>query len=1146
MEQTAIIDKMTVNAMESPLGIDDKNPVFAWRLRADRRGARQTNYQILVKKRDDGAVVWDSGKISSGIAVGIVYGGTALEACTQYSWQVSVCDEKGDTHTNESWFETGLMGTDASVWSGAEWIGAPGNTVNTAALDTYRVSFAFHVEKGNKAGFVTGARNKDNYILVEIDMERRAVILYEYCDNAWAGSRQDGHRPSICVLGSQTGYPIPEQAVPCGEEWEEQQFSFMVNKRAVTVEVNGIEIIKGEKLIPETPVHQPRKGYLMSIGFKQENSRAAYRNLIIQNTQTGDIYQNEKFANAYGPMSVLGTVQDGRLIVENQFELMCPVPSVQLRETFCIAKPVKTARLYAAARGFYTGYINGEKVYDSYFNPGFTDYRLRIQYQTFDVTDMLHEGENMIGAVIGKGYYSGYCGYSGAMIYGQQNSFIGKLMVIYEDGTHDTIVTDSGWRYTDRGPVTDSDYLDGENYDARLELDGWGDAAYDDAAWKDCGIKAWPSEPKPTNGVLEKKADFQLSAQEGPMAEVVCVLPAIKTEEIPKGHYVYDFGQNMVGTIKLKVKGERGTSLKIRYGEMCYKNGEIYIQNLRTAANTDTYTLKGDPDGEVFIPSFTAHGFRYVEITGNGFVMEDNRLIVSIEGLALSNVHKVTGSFVCSNPMINQLQSNIQWGQRGNSLLVLTDCPQRNERMGWTGDAQVFAATSAYNMDVAAFTKKWMQDVIDGQLMYNVDGAVPDTAPLGGDNRSTGGCAGWGDAAVIVPWKMYQAYGDSRILEQCYEMMAKWIAYQDSDKRQNHGVRTVQGREMPEQSDLASIPYIQVQQSRGDHLTFDESTPFILSATAYAAHVAELMAETARLLGKDADAEKYRKRYELVKQAFQEAWVQEDGTLAYWGEMSKSNQDINGNVINQTYYSNKDGCLNHPSQTAYALAIDFGLIPGEKLQGAVKGFKQAIHDRDGKLSVGFLGISHLAPALTKVGMNDQAFALLEQTENPSWLYSVKNGATTIWERWNSYIAETGQFGDVSMNSFNHYAYGAIGEWMYQTILGIQSSVEKGEAGYKKIILKPTIGGNLSYARGKYESVYGQISSEWILDGNVCTYKCTVPANTAAELYLDAKPEKVLENGIAADKSDGVVYIGEKEGRTAYLLESGSYCFTMRI
>jgi alpha-L-rhamnosidase len=355
---------------------------------------------------------------------------------------------------------------------------------------------------------------------------------------------------------------------------------------------------------------------------------------------------------------------------------------------------------------------------------------------------------------------------------------------------------------------------------------------------------------------------------------------------------------------------------------------------MRSAANTDCYTIKGEKR-EVFVPSGACHGFRYVEISGNGYGLSEHELkelVVEVEGLVITNTTDVTGNFRCSNGDVNKLQSNIMWGQRGNSLLVYTDCPQRNERMGWTGDAQVFVATAAYNMDIKTFMEKWLTDLRDAQLMYNRDGAVPDTAPLGGDNRRMGGCAGWGDAAVIVPWKLYLAAGDIGILQKNYDMMRAWVEYQSRADRQFDGVRTVDGEQMPD----CSENFIQIQQSRGDHLTFDASTPFILTATAYAAYVAGLLARTAELLGKTDDAKRYTERYENVKRAFNEAWVCEDGSLAYWGEMSKSEPDSFGNIINRTRYAEGEDKTKRPSQTAYALALDFELIPEEKREMAAK------------------------------------------------------------------------------------------------------------------------------------------------------------------------------------------------------------------
>ena len=748
---------------------------------------------------------------------------------------------------------------------------------------------------------------------------------------------------------------------------------------------------------------------------------------------------------------------------------------------------LKSAKVYAAAHGVYNLFVNGERVNESFYNPGFTDYHMRIMYQTYDITDKLKNGKNVIGATVGNGYYSGFIGYlRNPMIYGEQSSFMAKIVLTYENGDTKTIVTDNSWRFSDCGAVIYDDFLNGEFYDARRELN-WSNLY--SPVWKNCGVIKNDDFASPINGRFEKPVEFKLTPQQGPLAEIYKRITAKYVGENPKGRRVYDLGQNIVGTVKIKVKGDRGAMIKLRYGEMCYRSGEVYLRNLRAAYNTDIYILRGDTDGEEYTPSFTSHGFRYVEISGDTKVE-----IMSVEGLAISNTREVTGHFECSDENVNKLYRNIVWGQIGNSLLVFTDCPQRNERMGWTGDAQIFARTAAYNMNIREFMDKWLLDICDAQTRYNKDGAVHDTAPMGGDNRADG-CIGWGDAAVIIPWEIYRAYGDTKILSENYPMMQKWVGYMTSPERRNNGVRTVNGFSVPEKSDISREPYIQVQQRRGDHLTFDESTPFILTATAYSAHTVKLMSEIAGILGKDGDSKMYSELFGKIRRAFCDAWVKEDGSIAYWGEMSKDG-------INETYYV--EGTKNPPSQTAYAVAIRFGLADGDTKIKMGRFLREAVKRNGGCLTTGFLGVSHLNPALSETGNSDTAYSLLLQDKNPSWLYSVKNGATTVWERWNSYIAETDTFGDASMNSFNHYAYGAVGEWLFETVLGIAPI----EAGYKKIKIAPVIGGGLTYARGYHDSPYGRIESAWEVNGDTATLKCAVPPDTTAVIEFGGETREV--------------------------------------
>lgn len=1011
----------------------------------------------------------------------------------------------------------------------AQWIGSPERTDNTDGVEGYSISAEFSVESGGKAGFAVAARNRDNYVLIEADIRNKRLRAYRYSDNAWT----DGV-PSVTELGKKGGYDIP---VPVGENGR-SNIVISVDRTSASVTINGTAVVDNEKdFMPDNKANMPRERAMMMFGLNQLGSRAVYYHIRLENSD-GTVYQEDDFSNETGVLSALGTVCGGRLTVDNEFMLVDPVPAVNLRKSFFITKPVKRACLCASAKGFYSAYINGIKVNDDFYAPGFTDYRKRIEYQVYDITDKLKSGMNVIGAIVGKGYYSGFVGYSQRpCVYGSRNYFIAALELEYDNGTNERIVTDGTWQFTDKGPVMNGDYQQGEAYDARMEFD-WNDIT--DARWHSCKTAPRDRSVQPTNGVLvNEEFEFSSRIDNGAVIERV-ILPSAKYSENPAGHFIFDFGQNMVGTVRLTMRGERGKTIKLRYGEMRFGDGRLYTSNLRTAANTDLYTFKGCSEGETFIPEFTAHGFRYMEISGDGYILSKSdlsKLLIKAEGLVITNTPVVTGKFECSDPLINKLQHNIEWGQRGNSLLVYTDCPQRNERMGWTGDAQVFARTAAYNMDIRQFMKKWLRDLRDAQLLYNKNGAVPDTAPLGGDNRDDG-CAGWGDAAVIVPWEMYLAYGDESFLTENYEMMSRWIEYQSSGSRQNYGVRTVDGKQVPEQSDIASVPYIQVQQRRGDHLSYDNSTPYIYSATAYAAHCADIMARTAAVLGKESDEAKYRLRFENIKRAFNEAWVCDDGSVAYWGEMSEKTPQgevctaLDGSVARFTRYA--EGTPHCPSQTAYALAIDFDLIPHEKLQGAARGLSAAIERNNGHLTVGFLGISHLIPALVKAGLTDTAFRLLQNKENPGWLYSVANGATTIWERWNSYTAQTGEFGDVSMNSFNHYAYGAVGEWLFGGILGITTSEEKGETGYRKIILKPTPGGSLTYAKGSYESVKGTISSSWRLEGECFIYSCTIPQQASARLYLPA--------GDVFAASENAVRIADENGRAVFELKSGSYSF----
>ena len=736
-------------------------------------------------------------------------------------------------------------------------------------------------------------------------------------------------------------------------------------------------------------------------------------------------------------------------------------PSPYLRKGFEVTKPVRRATLYATALGVYQLHLNGKQVGDQVFPPGWTDYHKRVQYQTYDVTRMLRRGRNAVGAVLGDGWYAGFVGLGGRNRYGKYPMLLCQLELEYEDGSTETVVSDASWRCT-VGPILQSDMLMGETYDARKELGDWTAPEYEDSSWKPVSVET---------------PDAHLVAQVGPPVRKMLEVKTRTVKEPTPGAYVFDLGQNMVGWARLKVRGKAGDRVTMRFAEMLNPNGTIYTANLRGAKCTDVYILKGD-GVEVYEPTFTFRGFRYVEVTGYPGKPDAD----AITGVVVYSDTPATGSFECSNPMVNQLQHNIVWGQRGNFLSVPTDCPQRDERLGWTGDAEIFAPTATFNMDVAGFFTKWLIDLDDAQ---RPDGAFTDVAPF---VAAGAGTAAWGDAGVICPWVIYRRYGDARILEQHYPAMVKWVEY------------------LKAHSDSLLRP----AEGYGDWLSIAADTPKDVLATAYFALSIRLVAQAARVIGKTDDAEKYEALFQDIRAAFNKAYVAEDGR-------------IKGNT-----------------QTCYVLALDFDLLPADKREAAARYLVEDIRSRNNHLSTGFVGVGHLMPTLTNTGHLDTAYILLNNDTFPSWGYSIRQGATTIWERWDGWTKEKG-FQDPGMNSFNHYALGSVGEWMYETVAGI--GLDPSVPGYKRIVLRPRPGGGLTYAKGELQSMYGKIASSWRIDGGRIHLSVTVPANTTATVYVPtADPSKVTEGGKPASEATGVTFLRAEEGAAVYQVGSGTYSF----
>ncbi len=752
-------------------------------------------------------------------------------------------------------------------------------------------------------------------------------------------------------------------------------------------------------------------------------------------------------------------------------------PSPYLRKEFSLDRPVRRARLYTTARGVYELYLNGNRVGDDVLAPGWTDYDRRVQYQTYDVTPLLAEGPNVLGAVIGDGWFAGFVGFDpkhrGAL-YGPRPQLLAQLNVEYEDGTTESLATDGSWSCS-TGPILFSDLLMGESYDARREMPGWAGLGFDDSGWYE--VEA------------EEIGDTNLVAQPDEGVRVIEELEAKTVTEPESGHYVFDLGRNIVGWVRLEVEGEAGTKVTLRHAEALNPDGTVYTTNLRSARATDSYVLGGGGE-EVYEPRFTFHGFRYVEVTG----YPGEPPLGAVTGRVVHSATHPSGSFECSSPMVNKLQENIVWGQRGNFLSVPTDCPQRDERLGWTGDAQVFVRTAAFNMDVAAFFEKWMADVEDAQ---SPEGAFPDVAPLlsgSGLIDLRWGAPAWGDAGVIVPWTIYRTYDDTRIVEIHYDAMARWMEYlyeANPDLIRKNRMGNNYGDWLSPKGDL---------------------TPKDLLATAYWAYDAKLMAEMAGATGRNEDAREYRDLHENIKAAFEEAYVSPDGR-------------IKGDT-----------------QTGYLLALHMKLLPEDLRSSAAEHLVRTIEREDWHLTTGFAGVGYLCPVLTEAGYTEVAYRLLENETYPSWGYTVKNEATTIWERWDGWTEENG-FQSPNMNSFNHYSLGSVGEWLYRYVAGID--LDPDGVGYERILIRPRPGGSLTHASAEYDSVRGRISSSWRIEDGRFVLQVLIPPNTKATVHVPSTDD-VSEGGRPVREADGVEFVRAGEEETVLSVGSGRYEFEGRM
>jgi alpha-L-rhamnosidase len=1061
--------------MATPLGIDDALPRFSWQLRDSRQGASQSAYQLLVASKPEllavgKADVWDSGRVASGQSVGIQYAGSALAPSTRYFWKVLVWDQAGEPAPDSpvSWWETGLL---KQEWR-AQWIGY--ETAEEAAVRHAPAAWIASPDQIPMPGTQATSTGKPAEQHVAF---RQSVTLPKPVHSATLyATAQD--TVSAWINGAQVMAASP---YPPWRQFPWKKFVRADATNALTTGANSISIEQVHYLQPgektaslpmiatlfveyadgTTEVFASGTSWKTSLeigsGWQQKNfDDAGWKNAVACKQGTGD----DSFGHPWIPDSVKA-----------------------LRHSFDVTKDVKSARLYATALGAYEMFLNGRRVGDQVLAPGWTDYRERVVYQTYDVTGLVAQGKNAIGALLAPGWYA-----TPLEWFQQPNNYgvtppalLAQLRIEHTDGSVEWVSTDASWQ-ANTSHILHSELYDGETQDDRAIFLTLG--SFVNSVIAESWPHASPIDPRPV----------EIVAQSFPPIRVERTLePKVVTE--PKaGVYVYDFGQNFSGVESLKLKGPEGTDLQLRFAEVLNADGTVYTDNLRTAKATDHFVLGGAMVTE-FSPEFTFHGFRYVEFTGLPTAPDKS----AVTGVVFHTDAPFTIELKTGSALINQLWSNILWGQRSNFVGVPTDCPQRDERLGWMGDAQVFWRAASYNMDLAAFSRKFAADMRGTQVQTPYYGIYsPGTV-----SPNAGYAPGWSDAGVIVPWTSWLQTGDKSIIEENWAAMEKYLdaiaaANPDGLRRHEYG-----------------IPF-------GDWLSPEGKTDIVLIATAYWAYDVTLMREMAHATGRTQDEEKYKQLFEKIRAVFEKQFVHDDGFVA-----GADNSASPFGAINNPNAKSSGG----DTQTGYVLALHMNLLPEELRTAAAKKLVDKIHANHDLLATGFLGTPYLLEELTKAGYPDLAYTLLLNTDYPSWGYMVEHGATTMWERWNG----DQMMADPGMNSFNHYAYGAVADWIYRYAAGIDATPL--DAGFHMIVLHPVFDNRLGSLDLRYQSSYGEIHSSWSMDGDTAHWTVTIPPNASGWLSLPAAEAATYTlNGKPLEK------LAVMDDMTGYKLEAGTYSF----
>jgi len=1181
------LQNLKVNYERTPLGTDIAVPQFSWQLTSatGKRGISQKSYQIIVKNAQKD-LVWDSKKIESSISNGIEFQGNSLNPNTRYTWWLQVWDSENRVITAESWFETGFMNPSETAWSGAKWIGGTEDDLVLYApyLSVFQLNYTIQLDQASqstKAAFLFGANDSrlmnknlnlmgvqnarnESYIALELDISRLATN-----DNSSAQLNiyRVGYDKNDSKNQVFKALEIPQSIINHQNKYEKHtvyavcnfgMFDFYIDK--VSPE-NQLKTSDSKNTSPYAPrglnLNPIGAGnnfisfpMLAEIGFQtNENQSARFSNLEIKNYRypSNVLFSEKLTGNKYAGIfqSPVLSIENGAYLLKGG-ALILADPSKNaapmLRTTFKTKEnDIASARLYVTSRGIYEMYLNGERIGNDYFNPGLTQYNKHQMYQTYDLTTALKKGQkNALGAWLSEGWWSGNITYSGESwnFFGDRQSLLTKLVIKYTDGSEQIITSNpKEWMYFNDGPIRYGSYFQGEVYDANKEIlvKNWTSPEYDASTWKNAvevplegtAFVGTHSDFTGRKSTLNYD-DFKLIGQVGNNATIVKTLTAQAVAEVRPKVFVYDMGQNMVGFPQITIKNaKKGQVITMRYAEMKYPDlkeyadntGMVMMENIRAALTQDLYILKGGD--EVIQPRFTFHGYRYLEITG----IEQAIPATDVKGMVLSSVLDLSSSYETSNPLVNKLWSNITWSLRSNFLSIPTDTPARNERMGWSGDISVFSKSATYLTDAQSFLKRHLLAMRDVQAE---NGRFTDVAPMGG---GFGGTL-WGSAGIVVAWETYQQYGDKQLLKEHYESMKKYIKFLESKVEPSTGILN--------EGPLGD--WLSPEGNKNDNTLF---------WMAYFTYDLSVMSKIAQVLNYKEDAQYFQSKVNEIKQKWNEVYVDKNthktiksgiktGFMGPPNESQKNQKSDKGTLID--------------TQASYAIPLDLDVFDETNKPYAIQHLKATIQrtnkDDSGidrpeySLMTGFIGTASISKALSENNSHLEAYKLLQQKTYPSWLYSVVNGATSIWERLNSYTVENGFGGNNSMNSFNHYSFGAVAAWMYNYSLGIQ----RGEHQFKHFILKPTPDPTkeMTWAKGYYDSIYGRISSEWKYMDDKWIYVATIPANTSATLYLPVNQlTKVKESGKDLTKAEGISKISFENNQIKMVLASGKYSFEIK-